>query len=49
MKTAQIDVYTDLGFPDAAEMLVKVQLVVQIAAILRERGWSQQESAKYSG
>ena len=30
-------VYAELGFPDAAEMLVKAQLVVKIAEILRER------------
>jgi predicted XRE-type DNA-binding protein len=30
-------------------MLVKAQLVSQIAEILRERGWSQQEAAKVLG
>jgi predicted XRE-type DNA-binding protein len=39
-------VYAELGFPDAAEMLVKAQLVVKIAEILRERRWSQQQAAK---
>jgi predicted XRE-type DNA-binding protein len=43
------DVYAELGFPDAGEMLVKAQLVVKIAEILRERGWSQQQSAKILG
>jgi predicted XRE-type DNA-binding protein len=42
-------VYAELGFPDAAEMLVKAQLVVKIAEILRERGWSQQQAAKVLG
>ena len=41
--------YEELGFPDAAEMLVKAQLVVRIANILRNRGWSQQEAAKVMG
>jgi len=41
--------YEELGFPDAAEMLVKAQLVVRIAKILRDRGWSQQEAAKVMG
>lgn len=45
----QADVYTQLGFPDAAEMLVKAELTIQIAAILRERGWSQQHAAKVLG
>jgi predicted XRE-type DNA-binding protein len=43
------DVFAELGFPDAAEMLVKAQLVVKIAEILRERGWSQERSAKVLG
>ena len=41
--------YADLGFLDAEEMLVKAQLVVKIAQILRERGWSQQQAAKVLG
>ena len=43
------NVYADLGFPGAEEMLVKAQLVVKIAEILRERGWSQQQAAKVLG
>ena len=43
------DVYADLNFKDAGEMLVKAQLVLKIAEILRERGWSQQEAAKVLG
>ena len=44
-----MNVYAELGFPDAGEMLVKAQLVVRIAEILRQRGWSQQQSAKILG
>jgi predicted XRE-type DNA-binding protein len=44
-----MNVYTDLGFKDAGEMLVKAQLVVKIAEILRQRGWSQQQAAKVLG
>ncbi|HME57561.1 MAG TPA: helix-turn-helix transcriptional regulator [Terracidiphilus sp.] len=44
-----VNVYAELGFKDADEMLVKAQLVVQIAQILRERGWSQQQAAKVLG
>ena len=43
------NVYAELGSPDAGEMLVKAQLVVKIAEILRERGWSQQQAAKVLG
>ncbi|HEY1209341.1 MAG TPA: helix-turn-helix transcriptional regulator [Terracidiphilus sp.] len=44
-----MNVYAELGFKDADEMLVKAQLVIQIAQILRERGWSQQQAAKVLG
>lgn len=44
-----MNVYEQLGFPDAEAMLVKAQLVSQIAEILRERGWSQQQAAKVLG
>ncbi|MGA3373700.1 MAG: helix-turn-helix transcriptional regulator [Terracidiphilus sp.] len=44
-----MNVYEQLGFPDAEEMLVKTQLVTQIAEILRERGWSQQQATKVLG
>lgn len=48
-KVAGQNVYADLGFKDADEMLVKAQLMVKIAEILRQRGWSQQEAAKVLG
>ena len=41
--------YEELGFPDADEMLLKAQLAVKIAEILRKRGWSQQQAAKVLG
>ena len=44
-----MNVYAELSFPDAGEMLVKAQLVVKIAEILHERGWSQQQAAKVLG
>jgi len=43
------NIYAQLGFPDAQEMLVKADLVMQIGQILRKRGWSQQQSAKVLG
>jgi len=44
-----MNVYEQLGFPDAEEMLVKAHLVSKIAEILRERGLSQQQAAKVLG
>jgi predicted XRE-type DNA-binding protein len=49
IKEESLNVYEQLGFPDAEEMLVKAQLVSQIAEILRERGWNQQKAAKVLG
>jgi predicted XRE-type DNA-binding protein len=43
------NVYEQLGFPDAGEMLVKAQLVVKIAEILKQRGWNQQKAAEMLG
>ena len=40
------NVYDDLGYPDADEMLVKAQLVSKIAEIIRRRGLTQVEAAK---
>lgn len=36
------NVYADLGFPDAEEMLVKAQLTFKIGEIIKARRWSQQ-------
>ena len=43
------NVYADLGYPDANEMLVKAQLVSKIAEIIRQRGLTQVEAAKVLG
>jgi predicted XRE-type DNA-binding protein len=43
------NVYRDLGFPDADEMLVKAQLVTKIRDIIRERGLTQVEAAAILG
>ena len=43
------NVYHDLGFVDADEMLVKAQLVHKISEILRSRGLTQVEAAKVLG
>ena len=43
------NVYADLGYPDADEMLVKAQLVSKIAEIIQRRGLTQVEAAKLLG
>jgi predicted XRE-type DNA-binding protein len=44
-----MNVYAQLGFPDAEQMLVKAQLVSEIGEILRKRKWNQQQAAKVLG
>ena len=43
------NVYADLGYSDAGEMLVKAQLVSRIAEIIQHRGLTQVEAAKLLG
>ena len=40
------NVYTDLGFHDSDDMLVKAQLVTKIAEIIRQRRLTQKQAAK---
>jgi len=56
MKQAEIEierssgnVYADLGFRDAPEMMVKAQLVAKITEILAARNWTQQQASKVLG
>jgi predicted XRE-type DNA-binding protein len=43
------NVYVDLGFPDADDMLVKAQLVAKISEILGAKGYTQTEAARIVG
>lgn len=43
------NVYTDLGFANAEEMLVKAKLAAKIGEILQSRGWSQQHAGQVLG
>ena len=43
------NVYRDLGFPDAGEMLVKAQLVYKISEIIHSKGLTQMRAAKVLG
>ena len=40
------NVYADLGFADAGEMLIKAQLVSKIAVIIKRIGLSQTQAAR---
>src|SRR3972149_3936689 len=43
------NVYADLGYPDAEEMLIKAKLVWKISEIVRGKGLTQVEMAKILG
>jgi predicted XRE-type DNA-binding protein len=48
-RESDLNVYADIGLPDAGEMLVKARLVTKIREIVRARGWTQQEAARVLG
>jgi hypothetical protein len=43
------NVYADLGFADADEMLIKAQLVSKIAEIIKRKGLTQTQAAQLLG
>lgn len=43
------NVYADLGYEDADEMLIKAQLVSKIAEIIKRKGLTQTEAAELLG
>ncbi len=43
------NVYADLGYPNAVEMLIKAKLVSKIADIVRSKGLTQVQTAKMLG
>ena len=43
------NVYADLGFADADDMLIKAQLVSKIAEIIKRKGLTQTQAAQLLG
>lgn len=45
------NVFIDLGFsePEAINIMARLELMLQIEKIIKERGWTQQEAAKVLG
>ena len=43
------NVYADLGYPNAGEMLIKAKLVSKIADIVRSKGLTQAQTGKILG
>ncbi|HEY6338068.1 MAG TPA: helix-turn-helix transcriptional regulator [Candidatus Sulfotelmatobacter sp.] len=48
-ETGSVNVFRDIGVPNAEEHLVKAQLVFKIDAILKKRGLKQVEAADIFG
>jgi predicted XRE-type DNA-binding protein len=49
IREGSTNVYADLGYPDAEEMLIKARLVRKISEIVRSKGLTQIETAKVLG
>lgn len=43
------NVYADLGYPDAEEMVIKAALVTKIGEIVKKKGMTQAQAAKRLG
>jgi predicted XRE-type DNA-binding protein len=49
IQAASENIYADLGYAHAEEMMIKAQLVTKIAEIIRQRGLTQQRAARLLG
>lgn len=49
IKKGSKNVYADMEYPDADEMLIKAQLVTKIGKTIKARGWTQQKAAEVLG
>ncbi len=49
VQMGSFNVYADLDYPDANDMLVKAKLVTKIREIIKARDWTQQEAANVLG
>jgi predicted XRE-type DNA-binding protein len=49
IREGSTNVYADLGYADPEDMLVKAQIVTEIADIIRQRGLTQEKAAKLLG
>ncbi|HEV8431529.1 MAG TPA: helix-turn-helix transcriptional regulator [Pyrinomonadaceae bacterium] len=43
------NVFADLGFEDAEERLLRVQLATEIAQLVKKKGWTQAQTAERTG
>ncbi len=43
------NVFADLGFPDAEELMIKTRLIVGVKRLIEKKGWTQSEAALHLG
>ena len=43
------NVFTDIGFKDSEERLLKAKLAAKIAQLIEKKGWTQTQTAKRTG
>jgi predicted XRE-type DNA-binding protein len=46
VETGSGNVFADLGFEDSAERLLKAELATRIAQLIKEKGWTQAQTAE---
>jgi predicted XRE-type DNA-binding protein len=49
VETSSGNIYTDLGYPNSQEMMVKARLSAEIGAIIKRRGLTQERAAEILG
>jgi len=47
--TGGVNLFADLGLPNADQRFLKVQLAAEIAALIRARNWTQEQAATHLG
>lgn len=43
------NIFADLGFPDAEELMVRAELLRRVYNIIRKKGWTQAKAARVLG
>lgn len=49
MERSSGNLFEDMGVPDAENMKLRAELIVEIRRTMEEKGWNQTEAAEYLG
>lgn len=49
MERSSGNLFEDMGVPDAENMKLRAELIVEIRRTMEEKGWNQTEAAKHLG